>query len=439
MLLPFYLMVIYYVAYQIRNRKYPIGHPWRPYFISGLSAKIVGALFISVIYQYYYGGGGDTMQYFRFANIINSSFSDSPTKWVNLLFRIPEWYDGDYYDYISQLEWYMIPSNYTVSAIAAFFMIFTFNTFLPTAVLFAAVSFSGIWAMFRTFSTQYPSITKQLSIAILFIPSTVIWGSGIFKDTLCMFGLGWMMYGIFRILIQRKLKPVLIGVTLGSFYVVSLIKVYILAAFVPAILLWIFLQYSHKIRSTFQRIFVKYTLIGVCVVGYMAFASSFSESLGEYSLENFAATSVRTNSNILSITSDEGSAYNIGELDPTPLGLLKKFPAAVNVSLFRPYIWEAKNPLAMFNALEAMLFLVYTIRLFFTIGPSNIVKAISSDPNIQFFLVFALIFAFSVGLSSGNFGTLSRYRIPCLPPYACVLMLIYYRYNSPDKPFFYLR
>lgn len=439
LLLPFYLIVIYYFAYQIRNRKYPVGHPWRPYFLPGLTCKILGAITIGLIYQYYYGGGGDTMQYYRYSTLINSSFSESPKIWVNLLFRIPQWYDPEYWPYISQLGWYDTPTNYSVCSIAAIFGIVSFNTYLVTAVLFAVTAFSGIWAMFRTFATQYPSLIKHLAVAFLFIPSTIIWGSGIFKDTICMFGLGWMIYGVFRILIQRKFKIFTVLATIGSFYLVAIIKVYILAAFMPALALWLFFQYSHKIKDNTTRALIKYMILGASLGGFLTLGNMFSSVLGDYSLENVAETSIRTNQNILSITTDEGSAYNLGTVDPSALGMLKKFPMAVNVSLFRPYLWEAKNPLAMLNALEATLFLVFTIKLFFTVGPRNINKAISSDPNIQFFLMFSIIFAFAVGLSSGNFGTLSRYRIPCLPLYACALMLIYYKYNDHEKPFLSLR
>jgi hypothetical protein len=112
--------------------------------------------------------------------------------------------------------------------------------------------------------------------------------------------------------------------------------------------------------------------------------------------------------------------------------MMSKLPAAVNVALFRPYLWESRKAIVLLNALEAFLFLFVTLKLLITIGPIRIWKAISSDPNIQFCLIFTLIFAFAVGISSGNFGALSRYRIPCLPTFALVLTLIYYKYRSPD-------
>src|SRR5207253_2731708 len=126
------------------------------------------------------------------AKIINSSFSESTSKWFNLILRIPPWYDGDYSDYISKLYWYESPPEYTVASILAFVGIFTFTTYLPAAVIFGTIAFTGVWALFRTFATKYPSYTKYVAWCTLFIPSTIMWGSGIFKDTICMFGLGWM-------------------------------------------------------------------------------------------------------------------------------------------------------------------------------------------------------------------------------------------------------
>jgi hypothetical protein len=93
----------------------------------------------------------------------------------------------------------------------------------------------------------------------------------------------------------------------------------------------------------------------------------------------------------------------------------------------------------MANALEAFLFLFVTLKIIFTIGLRRVGQAIASDANIQFCLIFTMIFAFAVGLSSGNFGALSRYRIPCLPMYGLALVLIYYRYKPAEKSLLSIR
>ena len=84
LLLPFYLWLIYKIAYYLRGKYYPEGHSYHRYFIPGLTVKIVGAVFIGLIYNYYYDGG-DTFNFFYHSQIINSTFSQSPHTWLMLI------------------------------------------------------------------------------------------------------------------------------------------------------------------------------------------------------------------------------------------------------------------------------------------------------------------------------------------------------------------
>ena len=437
LLLPFYLAIVYAFAYSFRNRKYPVGHPWRRYFIPGLSVKIGGAIFIGLIYQYYYKSG-DTQYYFEQARIVNSAFADSPEKWLNLILHIPKGYEGGYVNYTSQLFWYSSLNNYMVVAITATLNALTFNTYLATSVLFAAMSFTGMWALFRTFAKIYPMLVGNIALATLFIPSTVIWGSGIFKDTICMFGMGWMIYGVFTLLIQRKLLRAELVMMILGIYLMAIIKIYILLAFIPALSLWIVFTYSGRLKNPFARVFLKVGLAATILAGFILLASRFQQSLGQYSLDNIERTANVTQNYIYESSGEQGSRYSLGKLKFTPVGIIESLPLAVNVTLFRPYLWEASKAIVLFNSLEAFIFLALTLKLIFILGPAKIWRAINSDANIQFCLIFTLIFAFAVGLTSGNFGTLSRYRIPCLPLYGMGIVLINYKYNNPEKSLFRL-
>jgi hypothetical protein len=440
-LLPFYLAIVYFIAYKVRDSRYGPGHPWRKYFIPGLTVKVLGAIFIGLIYEYYYHGG-DTSAYFYHAKVINQSLEDSPVKWMSLLLHLPDGYDYNYYKYISQMMWYKNQSAYMVSSLTAFLSTFTFNTFLPTSVLFAALSFTGVWAMFRTFAEQYPKLIRPLAIAVLFIPSTFVWGSGIFKDTVCIAALGWMTFISFRMLVNRRFTTKNLVIFAICFYVLIVIKIYIALVFIPALALWILNTYSQRIGNSLIRGATKLAVYASIIVAFIGVTSVFASELGQYSLDRLAQTSNTTRTYIHWASTqggDEGSAYDLGEFDPSIGGMLTKFPLAVNVALFRPYIWESRKPIILLNALEAFLFLFFTLKVLFGVGLKRTWGAIASDPNIQFFLLFTLIFAFAVGISSYNFGALSRYRIPCLPFYALALILIYYKYNPPEKNFFTAR
>ena len=420
-LAPIYLALIIFFAKRHRDRRYPIGHPLRPYYLPGLYAKLGGAIFIGLIYQYYYGGG-DTFNYFGHAKVINSSLNDSFSTWFDLIRQVSPDRNPHIYQYSSQMEWYGSNATYTVAVITALLGLFNGTSYMPIALLFAWISFSGIWAMYRTFTRIYPGLEKQLAIAFLFIPSVVVWGSSIFKDTVCMFGLGWMVYCTFRVFVNRDFSLKNIFLLVLGFYLVAVIKIYILLAFLPALSLWLLMTYSHRISSAGLRWMMNILFVGVVVAGFMYFADEFAKELNRYSLEKIAQTAQSTRGWIYNSSGDEGSAYSLGEFSPTIGGMLSKFPAAVVVTLYRPFIWEAKKLIIFFSALEALIFLYFTLKLI-AVQKTRLISIVSKDPTLMFCLVFSIIFAFAVGISSYNFGALSRYKIPCLPFYAAFLVV----------------
>ena len=424
-LTPLYLVVLIFVAKRIRDKRYPVSHPLRKYFLPGLLVKFGGAIFIALVYQYYYGGG-DTYLYFTQSKIINSALDDSVSTWFKLLFRMSPEADPYIYRYSSQLYWYNDAASYSVPAIGAIFGLLNGTTYLPIALLFAFLSYTGIWAMYRTFVDIYPNYHKQLAIAFLFVPSTVIWGSALFKDTVCMFGIGWLTYTVFQIFLKRNLSLKNLFFLVFSFYLVFTVKVYILVAFVPALMVWLRMNFSGRIKSTSLRWTANIFFVSIAIAGLFVVANNFAEQLGRYSLENLASTAQQTQGYISNVSEAEGgSAYDLGQHDPTLTGMLSKFPSAVVVTLFRPFLWEAKKPIMLLSALEAFAFLLLSVLVFYRRGIGSAFKAAIADPTLCFFLIYSLIFAFAVGVSTGNFGTLSRYKIPCMPFFAAFLILLY--------------
>jgi hypothetical protein len=430
-LTPIYLAIMIYFAKRHRDKKYPVGHPLRKYYLPGLYAKFGGVLFIALIYQYYYQGG-DTYNYFTHSQIINSSLDDSLETWLNLIFRKSPNNNPVLYEYAIRMSWYDDPASYTVAAIGAVFGLFNGTTYLPMAMMFAFMAYTGLWAMYKTFYQLFPALYKELAIAFLFIPSTIVWGSAIFKDTLCMFSLGWMTYCTFRIFIYRDFSIKNILMLIVSFYLIANIKLYILLAFIPALSLWLLLTYSHKVKSAGIRFVVTLVFAGIAVGGFFFFTRVFANEMNKYSVENLSKTADVTRDWIVYSSGDEGSAYDIGEFDGSIGGTLAKFPAGVVVTLFRPFPWEVKKVIVLLSALEALAFLYLTIKL--VVSRKTKLGKILKDPTVLFCLSFSLIFAFSVGITSGNFGALSRYKIPCLPFYGAFLMigLNYTKIKSPN-------
>lgn len=423
---PLYLVGLIWIAIQIRNKHYPVGHPLRKYYLPGLLVKFGGAIFVALLIQFYYGGG-DTYNFYTHSKIINSALSDSPTMWLKLIFRVSSDTDPYIYRYSSQLYWYNDVSSYSVSTIGAIFGLLNGTTYIPIALMFAFFSYTGIWAMYRTFVNIYPALYKQLAFAFLFVPSTVVWGSGFLKDTACMFGLGWMTYTVFRIFINRDFSFKNISLLILSFYIIALIKVYILIAFVPALSVWLLMRYSSRFKIKAVRWGFNVLFIAISIGAFVFVSQTFSKSLGRYSLENLATSAIETKNWITYVSNNEsGSGYDLGEFEPTLTGMLSKFPDAVVVTFFRPFLWEVKKPIMALSALEGLALLGLVLFVFYRQGVIRTIQIAASDSNLIFFLVYSLIFAFAVGISTGNFGSLSRYKIPCMPFFTAFLLVLYY-------------
>jgi hypothetical protein len=77
-----------------------------------------------------------------------------------------------------------------------------------------------------------------------------------------------------------------------------------------------------------------------------------------------------------------------------------------------------------------MLLFIY---VFFRVGPINFIGSFFKDPMIFFCFFFSIVFAIFVGATTLNFGTLVRYKIPCLPFYIIALFIILDIYNKKKK------
>src|SRR5947209_7098593 len=123
LLTPVYLLILVSIAKKQRDKRYPKSHPLYKYYMPGLYAKLFGAVFIALIYEFYYKGG-DTFLYYQHAQIVNSALNDSFTTWFQLIFHYPISSNPHLYSYVSQMYWYNDPSAYKVVVFTAIFGLF---------------------------------------------------------------------------------------------------------------------------------------------------------------------------------------------------------------------------------------------------------------------------------------------------------------------------
>lgn len=411
-------------------RKYIADKPtyYKEYFMKAWYVRLVGCILTALMYDYYYNGG-DTITYYHYALGVNRLLFEEPSMIINLMFDPKGFYATRFLHdsplFVETGIFFLDGTTAIVIWIASFCCLLFLRSFLLSSITFTLFAFYGCWKLFTTFNDMYPHLKKQMAFACLFIPSVFFWGSGVMKEPLCLGGLGLLTYNIYFLFFKKgnKIKHLLLA-AIGGFIVFA-IKVYIILAFLPALAVWVFARYRYTIQSPFLKAIATPIFItlgagaGVFVLKSMA---SYAE---RYAFEELMRTAKDTQNWLVYASSQSnGSYYTLGDVEYTPMGLLKIAPKAINVSLFRPYIWEIRKPILLAASLEGIATLYLTVVLLFRAGFVNFLKLIAGNPEVQFCFVFAIIFAFAVGFTSYNFGALARYKIPFMPFYYIALFIL---------------
>ncbi len=439
---PLVIYIFFRITKNIKDKYYPDSVMGKM-LMYGFWAKVLGSIFISCIYEFYYGGG-DMDGYTLGARGIYDAFNyNLETFWQIITFN-PEKFKTEYYNYrqfrtmvstgyvrfMATKHFYNLAELNTIK-VYGILALFCFDTFTTLAMFISMFTFSASWKLFVSLNEKYPGYEKQLAIACLFIPSIVVWSSGVLKDPITYGCLIYLVVFFFDFIKSYKITMSRFLAALVFFYFILTIKPYILLCAMPALFLYLLIGYVEKIKYGILKVLLFPTLAVVFffTLGYMS--TALSDQLGKYALENVNNTlqSFQTWHEAEAEMSG-GSGYTLGDMsDLSPIGILKKFPLAVNVTFFRPYIFEARKPIIMLGALESLFFLLITIRVLYRVGILNTARIMVSDPFITFCIFYALIFGFAVGISSYNFGALTRYKIPCMSFYLLAFMLTEYTYK----------
>lgn len=421
LLTPLYLPFILLLAFWLRKKM--AGPVTRKYFLPALAVKITGAVALGLIYQFYYGGG-DTFNFFHDSTFIWEAFKNNPFTGLELILADNRFH-SELYEYTSRMYFYSDPYTYQVIRLSALIGLVTFHTYTLIAILFAVLSFTGMWALYKVFYDLYPHLHRRMAIAVFFIPSVFFWGSGLMKDTITLGALGWLFHGFYFGIIRRKSLVVNAVVVIISIMIIKAIKVYILLCFLPAAFLWIFLEYRARIKSPALRFLALPLVLATAIpISYQAIIK-ITEENKRYQLENLTNTTQVTATWLQQVgTMQSGSVYTLGEFDGTWTNMLSKAPQAIFVTLYRPFLWEVRNPVMLLSALEAVFFLFMTFKVLREMKLSRLWSLIGKQPVVLFCLIFAIAFSFAVGVSSYNFGTLVRYKIPMMPFFLAALYIV---------------
>ena len=412
---PFAITLLYLVGRLVIRRQ---DRELQKYFRQAFWLRVIAVVLFSAILQFYYGSG-DSLRYYISMLDMRKALDDGVIDLLQL-FGMSKTEPNDvlfnyfFTDELTDNHYYMqTSSNFAVPKFAVVFSYLFFSSYLAISLVFSFFALLGCLQIYKVFADQFPNAKKQIAIACFFIPTVCFWSSGILKDSLTFGALGFLLNSTYNIFIRKRNFVSSIIWSAISISLLLVIKPYILLAFAPAMIILIFTHWSTAVKSKALKGIVFFLMLAFGLLAGILFYQNLTsaESLKSYRTETILQQIDRQRNVYESeALRDAGSNFSLGTEDVTGMFFLG-FVAAY----FRPFLWEVGSPIMALSAAESLLFLLLLLFVMYKVGVYRALKLIFSNPLILFCFIFSLLFGGAVGTSTGNFGTLVRYKIPGLP------------------------
>lgn len=394
----------------------------------------VFACFCYAIFVEYISRGDTTTLYFPEGYNLYKKVLEEPSN-ITYLFGPGTDIDQSMLASPKLLGYFKDDSNFMVIRLTAMLCFLSLGKYMVVNLFFAMFAFTGIWKLFLFFYKQFPVLQKHFAFAILFLPTFTFWSSGILKDPLAVSAMGWFTYCSYELLVDKKNVIKNSVILMGCIYLLSVVKVYILVAYLPALAIFLLLKNASMMKNAFVKALMVGGFILGSILGFSSVYSSMQDAIVEYAGDDLTEGIMDRQNNFIRQSKNEGSYFTLGvEFDASsPLGLLKIAPAAIVATLFRPFIWESRNVSTLLSSFESLTIMLFTLFVFFKAGIKNFFLNIFKRAIVIYCLFFSLVFAIFVGATTLNFGTLVRYKIPCMPFYIIALIFILYYSTGKNK------
>jgi len=398
-----------------------------PFFrAEGLSKKTISIIFIvkilagiimSLIYTYYYPDRktADIFKYFDDSKVMYNALFHKPLDYLCMMTGIGNdspYFNEHYYKIMN--NWYRVyesniyNESHTIIRFNALIRLFSFGYYNVHTVFMCFLSLIGLVALYKASVNLIKNKNKELIFGIFLLPSVLFWGSGVMKEGLLFFGLGVLIYYFCRIL-NRFTMASLFWI-FASLLLLYYIKFYVFAIILPVLAahLWIALTNNSATLLKYAIVFVLYFLIGLNL--HYIYPGFDALDILVTKQHDFIRLAKYTHS---------GSLIDIPLLTHNPWNFIMYAPLAFFNTFFRPFISEAGSILVLMAALEnLMLFFACIFTLFFL----NFRKI---DKIIFFDFMFIVIFMFTLtGLITPVTGAIVRYKVPALPFFMILLIML---------------
>jgi hypothetical protein len=311
----------------------------------------------------------------------------------------------------------------SMCAAAAWLLFFVRGSPYAAQALVAGLSMLGAVAVYDACHDAYPEASPlRVFAATVLFPSVAFWTSALHKEAFCLMGIGLVLAG-WRAAYKRRIRA-LFYAPIGMIFVVMF-----RAPALPPLLLGLVLHFvldrSRKARGG-EVILVRpiYVVIGlgVMVVG-MILVGRISPELAVDRISDSVVAQQRAWTALAdSADGAGGSAFDINQPVTQSLGgQLVRAPLSLVNALFRPQLFDVTSPPVLVSALEMTTLTWMILSALRRLGIGGTLLRIRRSPFLVMCAVITVCGCTFVGLTTRNFGTLARYRVPFLPFYGILL------------------
>ena len=386
-------------------------------FLMGLLVKIIGALFIFKLFARPFV---DSYEYFYNGQILRSAFEHDLLLGLKLCFSSPDTWDWDTRVFGDQFLQHLSNDTDSFMFVKICFIngILTNNSYLLSTLSFGIISHHLLWRIFQLTKDKVQMKSIFWFGFIYLWPSTVMWSSGLLKDTIAF----WALAGLFICYLSTCKNLFRFGLALLCVMLLFSLKAYLFLLLFFLALIVFGAYYGSKILPFSKQINV--TIIAssllLIILSFLILSANQQHFWGHYQIDGILGY-IHGIEN-WNTRPGQNTSFHYGDAPWTISKLIWTAPLALITGLFRPFPWELTSSLILVFSLESLSFLGllilavrnYTLDQF---------KAFIKDPKVLFVLLTIIAFAYLLGMTTFNFGALSRYKTPL---FLMVIVLIYF-------------
>lgn len=388
LLIPFLVALFSWLLYWL-NKSNAYAFSFREIALIYVYRVAIGCLYGYIFARYYHG---DDTWYFHNGSIEEQQkLLRDPVQFFLDPNPIPSFQQNHgllqgWYYYLSDLEFWWL-----TKPMALFNFISRGNYYVNITFFNFLTIWGSIW-LYRLFLPLYPNNKRNLFIILFLLPFPLFWMTGIRAEGWLLFFIALALKNFVRVLKHPKTSN-WVGLLI-AFIGILILRSVLLFLLIPVLACWwLYIKKNIKPIKSFLLVFG---------IGLVLFWGSTYIS----STHNLPQVVIKRQQAFLALHGQ--TRFELDSLQANPISFLQIFPQAINNTIFRPYLWEAKGLLQWITA-GSVLFLLASFIIYLLRRPSNDpIKR--QDPLVLSTILFGLLLYIFIGYTVPFPGAIVRYK-----------------------------